>query len=290
LDPNGNVLAQSLTDTQFDSNAADNINWAGSRGVIYNNGYVYVSSGDDCIAVFESTNLNYEPTLSNNIVASFPKQLGLLTECCPTDNSLNIDTLICNGTGTATFLLQDILNCDAAVCEGQWSVDSTNPNITYDPCENSITVNLSENTCTSYSLTSDGAANNNQCGQFTININFETVSNTIPSISADQTICPGGTPQPLLATSSTSGVTYQWQSSTSDCGGSFNNIPNATASTYSPPALNQTTYYRVVTSLPGDCSNKTCSTISNCITVTTEIQPPRCINEFGEFTIIKNRP
>lgn len=290
LDPNGNVIAQSLTDNQLETNPSDNLNWAGSRGVVYNNGYVYVSSGDDCIAVFESTNLNYEPTLSNNAIASFPKQLGLLTECCPADNTLNIDTLICNGTGTVTFLLQDILNCDAAVCEGQWSVDTTNPNVTYNLCENSLEVNLSENTCTSYTLSSDGNANNNQCGQFTININFETASISIPVISADQTICEGGVPQPLTATSSTAGVTYQWQSSITGCDDGFSDIANATASTYTPPALNETTYYRVVTNIASTCSNKSCSTTSNCIVITTENPLPRCINEFGEFIIQKRIP
>ncbi len=290
LDVNGNVIAQSLTDTQFDTNLADNLNWAGSRGVTYNNGYVYVSSGDDCIAVFESTNLNYEPALSNNIIASFPKQIGLLEECCPINNPLTIDTLICNGTGTISFLLQDILNCNSSVCEGEWSVDITDPNVTYDACENSIAVNLSENTCTSYTLTSDGMATNNQCGQFTININFETASITSTIIEPDQTICQGGVPQPLVAISSTAGVVHQWQSSTTGCNGSFTNIPNASNSTYAPPALNQTTYYRAITSLPGTCSDKSCSTTSNCITITTDIPPPRCINEFGEFTIQKRRP
>jgi len=290
LDPNGNVIAQSLTDTQFDANPNDNLNWAGSRGLVYDNGYLYVSSGDDCIAVFESTNLNYEPTLSNNTVASFPKQIGLLKECCPSDNTLSIDTLICNNTGTVTFFLQDILNCDGAVCEGQWSVNETDPNVTYNSCENSIDINLSETTCTSYSLSSEGTANNNQCGQFTIDLNFETAFITAAIINADQTICTGGTPQPLNATSPTAGVSFQWQSSTSDCNGTFTNIPNATSNTYNPPALNQTTYYRVATSLAGNCSDKRCTILSNCITITTEIQAPKCINQFGEFTIQKRRP
>jgi len=290
LDPMGNIITQSSIDSQFDADPTDNLNWAGSRGLVYNNGYIYVSSGDDCIAVFESANLNYEPLLSNNTIASFPKQLGLLSECCPSDATLDIDTLICNGAGTVTFLLQDILNCDAAVCEGEWSVDVTDPNVTYDPCENSIEVTLSENTCTSYTLSSDGTANNNQCGQFIVNINFETASITAATITSDQTICPGGVPQHLIATSSIAGVTYQWQSSTTGCNGSFTDVPNATNSTYTPPVLNQTTYYQVVTSLPGDCSDKSCSTTSNCITIATEIAPPRCINELGEFTIQKNRP
>jgi len=291
IDPMGNVVAQSSTDTQIEGNPNDNLNWAGSRALIYNNGYVYVSSGDDCIAVFDNTNLNYEPTLSNNTVASFPKQMSLVNECCPTINTLIIDTLICSGAGgSATYFLQDLLNCDAALCEGQWSVGSPNPNVVYDPCDNSIAVNVTENACTSYTLSSGGTDTNSQCGQFSITINFESASLAPTVISGDQTICANILPQPITVSSSTTGATYQWQSNTTGCNGSFSNIPNATTNSYSPLALNQTTFYRVVTTLSGNCSTKNCSTISNCITITTSNSLQKCIEDFGVFTIKKNRP
>jgi len=291
IDPMGNIIAQSQTDTQIEGNVNDNLNWGGSRALIYNNGYVYVSSGDDCIAVFDATNLDYQPALSNNTVASFPKQMSLVNECCPAGNTLVIDTLICSGAGgSVTYFLQDLLNCDAALCEGQWSAGDPNPNVTYNPCDNSLTVNVAENSCTSYTLSSGGTDANAQCGQFTVSINFESASLDATVVTGDQNLCNGESPQPLSVTNPTAGVSYQWQSSTTGCDSGFNDIPNATSDTYNPASLNQTTYFRVIITLPGNCSTKSCSTISNCATITTSPQISNCINDIGEFTIIKRRP
>ncbi len=291
IDPSGNIIAQSSTDTQQEGDPNDNLNWAGSRAVVYNNGYVYVSSGDDCIAVFESTNLNYEPALSINTVASFPKQMSLVTECCPIANTLSIDTLICSGTGgSATYFLQDLVNCDAALCEGEWTIGESNPNVVYDPCNNSIAVTVAENACTSYTLSSGGSGTNNQCGQFTVTINFESAALDAAVVSADQTLCGNVAPNPLTAVSPTAGVSYQWQSSTTGCDSGFSDIANATGDTYSPLTLSQTTYYKVVTTLPGNCSTKNCSTSSNCITITTDTTSSNCIRQFGEFIIQKRTP
>jgi len=291
IDPAGNIVAQSQTDTQIEGNPNDNLNWAGSRALVYNNGYVYVSSGDDCIAVFDATNLDYQPALSNNLVASFPKQMSLVNECCPVGNTLVIDTLICSGAGgSVTYFLQDLLNCDAALCEGEWSAGDPNPNVVYDPCDNSLTVNVTENSCTSYTLASGGSATNAQCGQFTVSINFESAALDVAVISADQNLCAGVSPQPLSVTNPTAAVTYQWQSNTSGCTNDFTNILNATSSTYNPSVPNQTTYYRVITTLPGNCSTKSCSAISNCVTITTSGQGSNCINQFGEFIIEKRGP
>jgi len=289
LDANGNVIAQSLTDTQFDGNVGDNLNWAGSRGVVYLNGFVYVSTGDDCIAVFDAINLTYQPSLSNNTVASFPKQLNLLKECCPTNSSLVIDTIVCNNSAGATFFLQDFLNCNGGnICEGEWAVATPNPNITYNQCNNTIALNIEEATCSTFTLTSNGTANNAQCGAFNLTINFETAIINAATISTDQITCSGGFLASLVASSPTVGVSYQWQSNTTGCDGSFSNIANATSSTYTPPNNNQTTYFRVLTSLAGNCGNKSCTEISNCISATINNPPPKCIKEFGAFIIQKN--
>lgn len=290
LDANGNIITQSLTDNQFDANPGDNLNWAGSRGIVYNNGYLYVSSGDDCIAVFESTNLTYQPALSNNIIASFPKQIGLLTECCPTVDDVVIDTLFCNIPASSVFYLQDIINCDGPACEGLWTVTTNDPNVTYNNCDNSIVVEIDSETCSSYTFSSDGTANFANCGAFSITVNFETAQISEAVIGTDQTICVGGTAQPLTAISPTPGVSFQWQSNTTGCDGNFTDIPNATEDTYTPSGLPQNTYYRVNTTLPGNCFNGNCTVSSNCVTIETEVVEPRCIREFGEFTIQKNRP
>jgi hypothetical protein len=98
-----------------------------------------------------------------------------------------------------------------------------------------------------------------------------TVNNvTAGVVAADQTICSGGDPAAFTVTTAATGtgaLTYQWQSNTTGCGGTWANIAGATAATYDiPSGLATTTYYRrVVTST---LNGVPCSANSNCITVT----------------------
>jgi hypothetical protein len=88
-------------------------------------------------------------------------------------------------------------------------------------------------------------------------------------VDADQTICSGGDPDEFTATLAPTGsgaLTYQWQSSTTDCATGFANISGATDATYDVPnGLADTTYYRrVVTSTLNSIA---CTALSNCVTV-----------------------
>jgi hypothetical protein len=67
------------------------------------------------------------------------------------------------------------------------------------------------------------------------------------SIGGSQTICYNGNPSTFSNSSSASGgtgIAYQWQKSTSSPSSGYSNISGATASTYNPPNLLQTTWYR----------------------------------------------
>ncbi|HEX6915934.1 MAG TPA: PKD domain-containing protein, partial [Chitinophagaceae bacterium] len=81
------------------------------------------------------------------------------------------------------------------------------------------------------------------------------------AIGADQTICQGNAPAPLnnagTLTGGNGSYTYQWQVSTD--GVNWTDIPGATAISYSPGILNDTTYYRrnVSSGLCGSTSNTT---------------------------------
>jgi hypothetical protein len=73
----------------------------------------------------------------------------------------------------------------------------------------------------------------------------------------NQTVCPGSTASMSLATNYTaSGISYQWQSSTTSSVGPFSSIPAATLSSYTSGSLNNTTWYRLVVT----CTNSSQST------------------------------
>jgi len=108
----------------------------------------------------------------------------------------------------------------------------------------------------------------NECGSGLlstkeINIKFSPSGG---SISSSQTICYNTVPELIINIASASGgvppYSYQWQSST-DGGFTWNNIPGATSTTYSPPALTiPTKFRRTVTDANGCMSG-----ISNIVTI-----------------------
>lgn len=101
--------------------------------------------------------------------------------------------------------------------------------------------------------------------------NFVTVfvnNVTAPVMAGDQSVC-NEDPAAFTITAAATGsgvLTYQWQSSIVGCAGGWGNIGGATAATYDPPVLAQTTYYRVI--VTSTLNSVACQAISNCITVT----------------------
>lgn len=172
FDTNGNLITQSLVDNQIENNSADNLNWGGSRGLVYNNGFLYVSSGDDCIAVFDAATLTYQPALSFNVQGEFPKQIGLVTECCPLNSSLKVDTVLCVNTINELLFLQDFISCDGPVCEGTWQQDPNNTGLTYNVCDNSLSLN-EPGACGIFTYQSDGNGSNTQCGVFKLELSIK---------------------------------------------------------------------------------------------------------------------
>ncbi|MBL0012969.1 MAG: hypothetical protein IPP30_04190 [Flavobacterium sp.] len=88
------------------------------------------------------------------------------------------------------------------------------------------------------------------------------------TISGNQTICDGGDPSSFTSVAATAAgaISYQWQSNTTGCGGSWANILGATNPTYDIPAgLTVTTYYR--REATSTLNSVACSDFSNCITV-----------------------
>ncbi len=93
---------------------------------------------------------------------------------------------------------------------------------------------------------------------------------TAGTVGSDQTIC-GNNPDAFTVITPATGsgvLSYQWQSSTTDCTNGFSNIAiNGTSATYdAPPGLSVTTYYRRITT--STLNGVPCSATGNCITVT----------------------
>ena len=127
------------------------------------------------------------------------------------------------------------------------------------------TVTANPSSTTTYTVTGTDANGCMNTTTVTVTVNNVTAG----VIAADQTICSGGDPVAFTQTTAATGsgtLTYEWQSNTTGCGGTWSSIPGATGTTYDIPAgLATTTYYRrVVTSTLNGVS---CSISSNCLTV-----------------------
>jgi len=113
-------------------------------------------------------------------------------------------------------------------------------------------------------------------GCFDIDSIMIVVNNITASvISSDASYCSGENPSALIATTAASGdgtISYQWQSNTTSCSGTFTDISTgATSANYDPPVISMTTYYRVIST--SSLGTETCKDTSNCIVLTVNPLP-----------------
>ena len=158
-----------------------------------------------------------------------------------------------------------------SVGTGTWSVITSaggSPTFTNVNAYNSVVTGLVAGVYTfSWTITSGGCTSNDA-----VQITVQPALGNNAIVSSPQTICSGATPIAMTGTTPTGGdgtsYNYQWQQSTTDAVSGFANISGATASTYAPGSLTNTTWYRrTVTS--GACS---VANFSNTVQVT--VQPP----------------
>lgn len=283
---NSRILKYNSEGEFIKASVTDNVDGDGgyfaATGIIYSpsSNYLYVSSTsafEDCVAAFD-LDLNYVgasvPATGTGTDAS--KGIALIQECCPTSNNIVIDTTLCAATVNDVLFLQELINCEGSICEGLWTEGGSNTDLIYAPCDNSVTINALT-ACGSFTLESDGTGTNPQCGAFKITINISVNAVTASTIAGDQSFCQEGDPDAFTITTPATGadLTYQWQSSTTDCTTGFSDIAGAISDTYDPPAnLAATTYYKVITNSDNTgCISEVCADTSNCITVTVNPNP-----------------
>jgi len=236
------------------------------------------SPTDDCVSLFD-TDLNYlgsaVPSPGDGTTG---KSIFITEECCPTSTPLveNID--LCNPTlGEQVFLL-DLVGCP--LCEGTWSADQSQNVFEFDACNNSITINAL-NECGSFTLNSGGTGALAQCSSFEVTITVCTSTTAEPAISITDNVCNPETAGSInIDTPCPSGNSIQFS-----IDGGIN--WSATQPTYD---TNNSVTVRA------RCVNENFQT---CIsTETADITsspkkccpPENCINQYGEFTIIKRIP
>ncbi|MEM6320356.1 MAG: GEVED domain-containing protein [Bacteroidota bacterium] len=262
--PDGTFLKQVQADNTFAANTTNGqLGFSGARAIVYSgsSNKLYLGSFDNCVTVLD-TALNELSALNiGNPQQGSPKAIGIVKECCPTNNNVTIDTTLCAASINDELFLQDIISCAGPIAEGTWQAGNANTGLSYDTCHNRITI-TAQNACGTFTLSSTGVNNNAQCGAFTITVNIEVGSITAPvfTLESNQTVCVGGDPAAFTVATPASGsntITYQWQSSTDSI--TFTDILSATDSTYNPPAgITDTTYYRVITAVGGGCSSGNC--------------------------------
>ncbi len=167
-------------------------------GLVYSetNNLIYASTSssvDDCVSIFD-TNLNYlgaaAPATGNGNAA---KGIAIQKECCPTNNRQRIDQTYCISDTSALTFLNEVYECEGVICEGLWEVFSIDPTITYDDCNQTISLTGASG-CATFVKSSDGVGNNLQCGAFEITLSvcfYQEVEATAFALSPS---CTNGIP------------------------------------------------------------------------------------------------
>ena len=184
---------------------------------------------------------------------------GSQTLCAPFDPAAFTSVTPGSNSGTITYQWQmSTTNCDS----GFSNIDGAT-SATYDSPAVAVTTYF-RRVATS---TLNGAACPANSNCLTVTPNDVTPG----VIAGDQKVCVGADPVAFTSTTAGSGggtISYQWQSNTTGCGGSFTNIEGAASATFDPGVATITTYYRRVTT--STLNDVLCSANSNCLTVTVE--------------------
>lgn len=260
--------------TAWDNNDGDG-GWHGAIGIEYSQttGFLYVSTvspNDDCVSYFDA-NLNYlGAAVPATGSGSEAKGIALQLECCPTPADQTIHRTFCTGARTRKVFLNRFFPCDGVICGAPWEPADSESTAVYSDCDQSVAANIAPG-CYTYTKNSNSL---NGCGVYSLELIIEVFEDPGLSISSDQTACPDDF-DPLtinITNTNNPSLSYQWQSSTTNCTSGFTDIVGAPTdgSPYTPASLSTTTYFRVVAKNADLCVPSSCSATSNCVTLTVD--------------------
>ncbi len=208
--PNYPLLATSATDCNEDGTG-----YAQAIGIVYSEttNLLYVSTLsaiDDCVSTFDTSLVYLGSTVPSPGTGDNAKGIAITKECCPTSSSVVIDTGFCASVGDNVFL-QELIDCEGTICEGMWTEAVGNTGMTYNSCNNSITIDALGG-CGTFTIASNGAAANAQCPAFEITMNIcATVTPDAPTIAVTDNDCATNTPGAFSVTTPCgAGSTLEW--------------------------------------------------------------------------------
>lgn len=109
----------------------------------------------NCISVFDASTLAYlgtaapNPGLASNNTG---KAIGIIKECCPVGLPAAFTKNVCGAVGAKFYLNQEAFStCGGVVCGSSWSPGSLT-GMTFDPCDNSVTITTAGTACGTFTL------------------------------------------------------------------------------------------------------------------------------------------
>ena len=192
-DPNGNFLAA----TPWDNTNTDPDGLFFALGVIYSeaSNSLFISKGEpsaNCIQQYSLDLVDLGVAVGPSTGSGTAKGISIVRECCPTNNALVIDTTLCNPTVGEQVFLQRLIGCQGGICEGTWTPDPANTGMTYNSCDNSVTIDAASG-CGTFTLSSPGTAATNRCGAFTLTVHLTVQSLDMTVTQTDCTDTGNGT-------------------------------------------------------------------------------------------------
>ncbi|TDD73691.1 Ig-like domain-containing protein [Flavobacterium caseinilyticum] len=181
---------------------------------------------------------------------------GDQTGCAPFDPVAFTSSSAGTGGGVITYQWQ----ISTTGCNGTWSNIANATAATYDAPSVSALTNFRR--VTTSTVNGIACSANSNC------LTITPSGVNAGEIAGSQTLCSPFDPAPFTSTTAGTGtgvITYQWQSNTTGCNGTWTNIANATAATYDAPAVAVVTYFRRVTT--STLNGVPCIANSNCLTV-----------------------
>jgi hypothetical protein len=185
--------------------------------------------------------------------------------------TIGTDEVVCQGTDP-----EGIIQTNPAMASGtlthQWQMSTDGCDGTFTDIMNATSEDYDPpvlNTTTYFRRIDFSTVDSKMCSDTANCVTIAVNEISAGTIGADGLICAGEVPAMLTSVMDASGSSspsYQWQMSTNGCDGTFTDIMNATASTYQPGALAQTTHYRRIAISTVDMLE--CRDTSNCVTIT----------------------